>query len=282
LDRALGPYRGKQTSELALFRSLYDTLLPGDVVLGDRLFGPYCDIADLRRRQGDVVFRLHAHRRADFRRGRRLGPDDHLVTWHKPTRCPAHLSAEAFASLPDQLTLREVRVRVNQPGFRVRSLVVVTTLTDAAVYTREAIANLFRQRWHAELDLRSLKAVMHMDVLRCLSPDMVRKEIDMHLLAYNLLRSVMGAAAQEHQIPVRELSFKGTQHLFQAFYHMIISADPQTLPALCTALLKAASQHRVGNRPDRYEPRKRKRAAKPYPHMTLPRDQERNLCLKNH
>src|SRR5262249_15222699 len=125
------------------------------------------------------------------------------------------------------------------------------------------------------------KAVMHMDVLRCETPGMIRKEIWMHLLAYNLLRSVMCAAAQEHDVPVRELSFKGTEQLLQAFYHLLVSVPAEHLASLCTLLLKATSQHRVGNRPDRYEPRKCKRAAKPYPRLKLSREQERKLCLQN-
>lgn len=279
LELAMGPYQGKRSGELSLFRGLQDALIEGDILLGDRLFGTYCDIVRLVKRGVDGIFRLHAHRKADFRRGRRLGKDDHLVTWHKPTRRPDWLSAEEFAALPATWELREVRVRVAIPGFRVKSLVVVTTLTDPEQFSREDIANLFRQRWHAELDLRSIKAVMQMDVLRCKTPDMVRKEMWSHLLAYNLLRSVMCAAAEEYGIPVRQVSFKGTLQLLNAFYHFIITSDPQRLAALCTTLLKAVQEHRVGNRPNRYEPRKRKRAAKPYPAMKSSRADERKQCL---
>jgi hypothetical protein len=281
LEAALGPYRGKNSGELTLFRGLSDPFTPGDILLGDRLFCTYCDMARLKSQGVDSVFRLHAHRRADFRRGRRLGHDDHVVIWTKPTTGPEWLSAEEFAALPDELALREVRVRVAKPGYRVQTLVVVTTLTDPDEFSRDDIAELFRQRWHAELDLRSIKAVMHMDVLRCETPAMVRKEVWMHLLAYNLLRSVMCAAAEEHDLRVRELSFKGTEQLLEAFYALLISTPTEHLETLCTILLRATSQHRVGHRPDRYEPRKRKRAAKPYPRLKLPRDQERNLCARN-
>ena len=279
LELAIGPYRGKQTGELSLFRQLQETLVAGDILLGDKLFCTYLDIARLVTRGVDVVVRLHAHRKVDFRRGQRLGPNDHLVVWHKPTSRPDWLSAEEFAALPAELTMREVRVRVAIPGFRVQSLVVVTTLTDSQQFSAEDIANLYRQRWHAELDLRSIKSVMQMDVLRCKTPDMVRKEIWAHLLAYNLLRSVMCAAAEEHGMPVREVSFKGTLQLLNAFYHCIITSDPQRLEAICTRLLIAVRQHRVGNRPNRYEPRKRKRPAKPYPAMKASRRDERKQCL---
>ncbi|MGH8529559.1 MAG: IS4 family transposase [Nevskiales bacterium] len=281
LDMACGPYRGKHCGELSLFRAMNYPFQAGDILLGDRLFCTYCDIARLRRAGVDLVFRLNAARRADFRRGRRLGHDDHVLRWRKPTRRPDWLSEAEFAALPDELELREVRVRVKLPGFRVRSLIVVTTLLDPQQFSKHDVAELFRQRWHAELDLRSIKTVMQMDVLRCKTPEMVRKELWVHLLAYNLLRSVMCAAAAEHELPVRQLSFKGTMQLLNAFYHLLVTSAPDALESLCTSLLHAVQEHRVGDRPNRYEPRKRKRAAKPYAPLKKPRDEERKLCLRN-
>ena len=278
LESAIGPYCGKSASELALFRRLQPSLCGGDILLADRFFCSYCDLARLQARKVDVVVRLHAKRRADFRRGRRLGRDDHVVIWRKPRSCPDWMSAEEFAAVPDELPMREVRVHLSKPGARAKTIVVVTTLTDPTQWSREEIAELYRERWHAELDLRSIKDVMHMDVLRCETPAMVRKEIDMHLLAYNLLRSVMCAAAAEHGVPVRELSFKGVKQLLEAFYQTLICAPADHLETLVTTVLKATTQHRVGNRPDRYEPRKRKRAAKPYARLKLSRNEERKLC----
>jgi hypothetical protein len=278
LEVAIGRYRGKSSGELTLFRGMHDPFDPGDILLGDRLFCTYCDIARLQGKKVDFVFRLNANRRTDFRRGRRLGHDDHVVIWNKPIRCPDWLTAEEFAALPKELPLREVRVRVAKPGYRVKSLVVVTTLTDPEQFSRGDITELFRQRWHAEVDLRSIKTVMHMDVLRCETPEMVRKEIWMHLLAYNLLRSIMCAAAEEHSLRVRELSFKGAEQLLQGLYLLLVCTPAKHLPTLCTILLKATTQHQVGHRPDRYEPRKRKRDAKPYPRLKLSREQERKLC----
>lgn len=281
LDMALGPYRGKRSGELSLFRSLpADVFDPGDIVLADRLYGTFVDMARLLEAGVDGVFRLNAQRKADFRRGRRLGHDDQLVTWHRPTKCPEWLSPEQFLALPETLSVRQLRVRIDQPGFRVQTLVVVTTLLDPQQYPPEEIAKLYRARWHAELDLRSIKTVMQMDVLRCQSPEMVRKEAWMHLLAYNLLRSVMAAAGEACDTCVRELSFKGTLQLLNAFSHLLITCERDHLPELCDRLLKAVAEHRVGDRPDRYEPRKRKRQPKAYPRMKQTRDIERKLCLK--
>lgn len=282
LEAAVGPYRGPGAGELTLFRSLHASLQTGDLLLGDRLFCSYFDLAALQRQGVDAVVRLHASRRADFRRGKRLGSDDHVVLWKKPKGSSPWLSAQARAEMPQELALREVRVQVKIPGYRDRTLVVVTTLTDPAQWSREDIAELYQQRWQAELNLRSIKDVMHMDELRCQSPDLVRKEIWMHLLAYNLLRSVMCAAAEEHDLRAREVSFKGAKQLVEAFYHLLVCTPAEHLEDLCTTLLKAAAQNRVGQRPGRYEPRKRKRAPKPYPPLKLSRDSERKLCARNH
>ncbi len=279
LDAAIGPCRGKGTGELSLFRSL-DVLARGDLLLADRLYCTYCDIARLQQQGVDVIFRMHVARHVDFRRGRRLGRHDHLVTWKKPTAKPDTLSEADFAALPSELTVRELRVRVNIPGFRVRSLLLVTTLSDPSEFAVADVAELYRSRWHAELNLRSIKTVMQMDVLRCKSPEMVRKEIWAHLLAYNLLRSILCAAAAEHGLNVPELSFKGSLQLLGAFYHLIITSPLERLEALCTTLLAAVAQHRVGDRANRYEPRKRKRPAKPYAPLKLSRAEERKRCRR--
>lgn len=276
LNAAMGPYCGKKTGELSLFRQLDDACLSGDVLLGDRLFCNYADVARLQARGVDVVFAHDNKRVVDFRRGQRLGKDDHLITWSKPKQRPEGIDSPEFAAAPQSLTLREVRVRISIRGQRVRELVVVTTLLDPHEFSLAEIAALYRQRWQAELDLRSIKCVMQMDVLRCQSPEMVRKEIWMHLLAWNLLRSVMCCAAAENDVAVRGLSFKSAQQLLAAFHHQLTTAELERLEAVCTILLQALLPHRVGQRPNRHEPRKRKRPPKQYPQMRLPRAEERN------
>ena len=191
------------------------------------------------------------------------------------------MTAQEFAALPDQLTVREVRVRVTTPGFRVQTLVLVTTLTDPGQVSKDDLAELFRHRWQAELNLRAITSVMQMDVLRCQTAEMVRKEIWMHALAYNLLRSRMCSVAERQGCSVREISFKASQQLLQAFHHQLLVATCAALSRLCETLFQALRVHRVGDRPDRYEPRKRKRDPKRYPPMKLTRPEERKLCLKH-
>jgi putative transposase len=169
LEAALGQYQGKQTGENSLFRTLHETLAAGDVVLADRYFSGWFDIALAQQRSVDVVVRKHQLRVTDFRTGVRLGPEDHLVFWPKPRR-PNWMSADVYAALPDVQILREVRVRVRQRGFRTRSLLVVTTLVSPAGYTAAEIGELYRRRWQAELNLRSIKIVLQMDHLRCKTP----------------------------------------------------------------------------------------------------------------
>jgi hypothetical protein len=157
LDLALGSCRGKWSGETALFRSLHDCLEAGDIVLADRYFCSYGELALLRQRRVDAVLRLHQCRKVDFRRGHRLGPDDHLVVWIKPTR-PEWMDEAAYQALPPSLLVREARLWVHRPGFRTKVLLVATTLLDPATAERRKLAALYRQRWHAEIDQASCRS----------------------------------------------------------------------------------------------------------------------------
>jgi hypothetical protein len=269
LEAAVGPYKGKEASELGLLRQISGILQRGDIALGDRFFSSYWVIVDSQARGADVVFRLHQTRKPDFRRGRRLGPHDHIVTWPKAQR-PDWMSPAEYAKMPMELKLREIRVRIKDPGKRTRTIVIVTTLLDATKYPASALANLFRQRWNAELDIRSIKTTMAMEMLRTKTPDMVRKEIGMHLLAYNLIRGVMAEAARGREVQPRELSFNGARQTMRAFEETHLY-EPKQIAADFPLLLNLISQKRVGDRPDRNEPRAVKRRPKPYHLLTIPR-----------
>jgi hypothetical protein len=268
LDAALGRYQGKQTGETGLLRSIEDVLQKGDVLLADRYFSGWCDTARLLRRGIDTVIRKHQTRATDFRTGQRLGKDDHLVVVKKAER-PEWLSREEYRQLPDELTLREVRIRVRQRGFRTKEIIVVTTLLDAERYSAAALADLYRRRWQAELNLRSLKIVLQMDHLRCKTPHRVRNEFRMHLLAYNLIRKVVAAGAIRAGVEPWSISFKGTLQTFNQL--LLVLATDISVDKWCQALLDALVKHLVGNRPDRIEPRVLKRRGKTYPLMIKPR-----------
>jgi hypothetical protein len=270
LSAALGKYQGKQTGENSLFRTLHSLLNEGDVVLADRYFSGWFDLALIRRRSAHVVVRKHQLRATDFRTGQRMGKDDHLVCWPKPQR-PTWMNPEEYAELPSSLTLREVRVRVEQEGFRTRELVVVTTLLDSEKYLADEIAKLYRRRWQAELNLRSLKVVLQMDHLRCKTPHRVRNEFYMHLVAYNLIRQAMAVAAARAGREPWTVSFKGTLQTVENLLPLL--ATKISTDTWCDALLEAIAAHLVGNRPDRFEPRVKKRRPKPYRKMTKPRQE---------
>src|SRR5688500_16439437 len=268
LNAALGKYQGKQTGENSLFRTLHPMLQEGDVVLADRYFSGWFDMALIQGRGAHVVVRKHQLRATDFRMGHRLEKDDQWVYWKKPQR-PKWMSEEEYAALPDFLKLREVRVRVRQKGFRTRELVVVTTLLDAETYVAEEIAKLYRRRWQSELKLRSLKIVLQMDQLRCKTPHRVRNEFYMHLVAYNLIRKVMAIAAAKAEVEPWTVSFKGTLQTLTKLLPLLNTR--LSTESWCEAVLNATATHVVGNRPDRFEPRLKKRRPKQYKFIKEPR-----------
>jgi hypothetical protein len=269
LDVAMAPYQGKRTGETTLLRRLLGQLEAGDILLADAIFSTYSILALLLLQGVDLVSHHDGRRHVDFRQGRQLGRYDHVVLWHKPVRS-FWMSRKLYRALPETLTVREVKVEVSQKGFRRRYLLLVTTLLDPRVYPKDELATAFRCRWHAELDLRSIKHVMQMDVLRCKSPSMVRKEIWMHLLAYNLIRKLMAQAAAVVGICPRDISFKGTLQTLVAFAAAGWSC-PDQRNELYAAVLKAVATHRVNDRPDRVEPRAVKRRPKKQVFLNEPR-----------
>jgi len=275
LDLGICRYAGKGQSESGLLRTMWTIFRPGDVLLGDRLMCAWVEMVMLKVRGVDSVCHFTSHRRADFRRGKRLGLGDHIVQWLKPTK-PRSIDRETYNGLPEFLLIRECRVRVEQPGFRIKNLVVATTLLDADEFSKDDLVTLYRARWNAELDLRSLKRTLQMDVLRCKTPELVRKEIWTHILAYNLIRTIMAQAATKHEVAPRTISFKGAVQTLEAF-QPVIAIQGQNNPAfrrhIYQKLLDAIATNRVAHRPDRYEPRLRKRRPKHYAFLRKPRNE---------
>jgi putative transposase len=278
LDVALGPCFGKRSGETSLLRTLLRRIKKGSIVLGDRSFASYFGIAELLQREIDGVFRMHQRRKIDFRRGRCLGIADHIVIWQKPAR-PEWMDEATYAQMPDEMRVRELRFRVEQPGYRVDEIVLVTTLLESVVYTKEELADLFLKRWNIELDLRSIKIVMQMDVLRCKSPDLVNKELWVHMLAYNIIRELMVTAAAKNGAEPREISFKGTLQALTAFRDATRTANPERRARLWEEMFVAIAHDRVGDRPGRVEPRAKKRRPKQYDLLNCSRKEARNRLL---
>lgn len=267
---ALGPYSGKETGETALLRELLERLQPGDIMLADRFYCSYFLIALFQELGIDFVARLHQRRQADFQRGRRLGPGDHVVTWLRPPK-PDWMDQATYERMPLSLSMREVQVQVQEPGFRVESLVVVTTLTAAEEYTRDDIAELYHQRWLVELDIRSLKTTLGMDILRCKSPAMVHREIGTCLLAYNLIRKTMLEAALAAGRSPRQLSFTAALQKIAASWATLAVGNDTLLVLLIEVHLSDLAGNLVGDRPGRVEPRAVKRRPKPHKLLNQPR-----------
>src|SRR4029450_8632599 len=218
--------------------------------------------------------------RADFRRGKRLGRHDHIVRWYKPTSIRS-LNWHALKKLPEYITVRETLSPVAQPGFRTKTIVIVTTLLDNQQATPNDLATLYRARWNNELDLRSIKRTLQMHELRCKTPELVRKEIWTHILAYNLIRTIMAQAAALHGLAPRSISFKGTIQTVEAFQPIIERAyHPAHRLELCRHLLNAIATHQVADRPNRFEPRVKKHRRNHFGWLMKPRAQMKLLMAK--
>lgn len=281
LDVAIARYAGKGQGEVTLLRQLSNLFSAGDVVLGDCLMSNWRNLFDLGDRGVHVVTRLNkALRAVDFRLGQRLGKDDHLVEWPRPYL--RDVSGAAQRAMPRFLTVREARVFIKQTGFRTKQIVIVTNLLDPVCYPKEDLADLYRRRWNNELDLRSIKSEMGMECLRCKTPELVRKEIWAHALAYNLIRTVMAQAATNNGLQPRTISFKGALQTLEAFRPVIAlrGHSGSARATLYRHLLDAITQHRVADRPNRFEPRRIKRRHKHYIPLAIPRHEAKLQILR--
>jgi hypothetical protein len=261
LDWAQGPCRGKESGEQALFRELMPKLGQGDVLLVDRYHCTYFTAAQLLAQGVALVTRQHHRRRTDFRRGQRLGKRDHLVHWQRPPR-PAWMDPETYARMPESLHMRETEI-----GGRV----LVTTFTDPKFVSASELDQLYARRWQVEVDLRSIKSALGMDILRGKSPTMVDKEIAVYLLAYNLICALMLRAARDAPITPRRLSFKTAVQLYLAFEQQLRFSGSHRVASLIAHLLSALSNALLPLRPDRVEPHAIKRRPKNHALLTVPR-----------
>jgi hypothetical protein len=260
--------------EINLFRSMYQYLGTGDIALGDQLYGTYADICLTKERMIDSVFRIHWRRKTDFRRGKIIGCYDHIVQWSKPISCSQGLSPDLYRRLPDEVTVREVRYKVEVKGFRPNEITLATTLLDSEEYPKEELAQLYEMRWDVEIDLRHLKTTMRMEHLPNRTPHMVRNELYMHLLAYNLVRTLMFQAGVTYQVTPVRLSFQATiQHLLNFSRELAHEGEPKTRQRIHRELLYSISKEQLPNRQGRVEPRLKKRRPKSYGWLKKPRKQ---------
>lgn len=264
---AIGPYAGKETGETALLRKVLDAFEPGDVMLADRYFCSFLMLAIFKSLGVDACIRLHQLRKVDPCKVRWLGPNDYIDTWHKPPRTP-WMSQELYDALPRRMDIRIVSFTATT-DHETEPLQVVTTLLDQTACPAEDIGALYGYRWHAELDLRSIKQLLNLDHLRCKSPDMIRRELWTTLLAYNMVRVVCAQAAFTHDKLARQMSF--TIACNTLLSQWLMPPDPAIRETLGRYNLQQIAANEVGDRPGRIEPRVIKRRPKPYTLMTRPR-----------
>ena len=278
LSYAMG---NKKSHELPLFRKQWNIFKDGDIFLGDKGFCSYFDIANLEGHGVDSVVTLA--RRAPVRPAdslKKLGPNDLLITWKRPAyNAILSYSKEAWEALPKELVLRQIKVRVKYPGFRTKWFHIVTTLLDAAQYPAEELAELYFKRWDVELFFRDIKTTMGMDILRCLTPEMVRREIVMHFIAYNCIRRLMCEAAEEADVEVRVVSFKGSVQALRSWEpHLNQAKISRTERSrLISDLYEAMTNTTIRQRPGRSEPRCLKRRPKSYQLLTSPRHEMKEI-----
>ena len=258
-------------SERRMLQEIYKHVVPQDIILGDRGCCSYAEIATLLERGVDTVFRVNATKKVDFRQGTHIETYDHIDTWVRPNHKVRWMTSEEYRQLPDDLSLREVRYLIHTPGFRSKKVTLITTLLDANIYTKSDLASLYFRRWETEVNLRHLKTTMKMNFIDSKTPKMVRNQVQVHLLAYNLIRRLMFDSGNLHQVDHLRLSFKGTIDTLASYLPRLSIADEHfTLLYFC--FFWSIAQKIVPLRPNRYEPRLIKRRKNPaYSYMTKPR-----------
>ena len=272
-----------RVQELPLLRRMLQRFDSGDVVVADRAYQSYADVVEWQRHGIDVLLQLNEAPRPNLQGLRRLGRNDTLMVWRRPKNRIRHLSPEQWAALPESMHVRRVEATVATPGFRTQHIQVLTTLLDEATYPPESIAELYRDRWMAELNLRSLKTTLKMEVLRGKSPDIVRKEVYMYAVTYNLIRSLMWRAARIHDGDPRRLSLSGTQQRIAAMAaHLECLATGQHFVALIQRLIERIAADKLPDRPGRIEPRAVKRRPKSYLRLTRSRAQIQAQLRQSH
>lgn len=278
LDYAKG---NKHQHELGLLDKLMDRFRPRDLVLADRGFSNYVLMGLLLLRGVNCLFRLHQSRPVDFRKGKRLGKGDRLVTWSKPKQKPRYLPQKWWKRVPSELSVRLIRFRLEVPGYRSKNVVLVTTLTDPK-YSAQELAQLYARRWRIELWFRDIKTTMGMESLRCKSPAMAHKELEMYLIAYNLIRGLMVEAGIIYDVPLDRISFKGTVDAARQYSLALAQAGKKKKQRQLVAdLLRVIALDQVPDRPGRREPRAVKRRPKPYPLLNKPRHQFKEVTHRS-
>jgi hypothetical protein len=271
----------RKVAERTLFRRLWNALEAGDVLLADRGFCSLADYHLLLRRGVDLVMRLHQRRAAGVRMVGKLGRGDTLAEWTKSKIRPRWLTPKRWAAIPGAVRVRHITFSVDIKGFRTARITVATTLLDPREFPASHFADLYRRRWAVELYFRDIKTSLGMDILRCQTPEMIEKELIMHVIAYNLIRATMLQAAAAEGRDIARISFKGTCQTLREWAPVLALAPARDRQRLVQAMLKAIARDPLPFRPDRTEPRATKRRPKNYQLLNKPRRQFKECPHRN-
>ncbi len=271
----------KKNNELPLFRQQLDTFRPDDIFLGDKGFCSYFDMVKLKELGVDSALTLARRKPASKSNClKQIGENDLLIKWDRPKYNPGlSYSRETLDQLPLELELRQIRVVVNQPGYRTKGFFIVTTLLDPIKYPSEEIAELYLKRWDVELFFRDIKTTMGMDILRCQTPEMISKEILMNFIAYNCVRRLMYEAAERVDVAVRLVSFKGSLQAIRNWEPQLNHdklSNTERIKML-DDLYGTVTGLPLQQRPGRREPRCLKRRQKNYQLLTKPRHEMQEM-----
>lgn len=265
MDVKYGGVLGKKTGEQSLFRQMFPSILPGDVVVGDSLYDSYRDMATLQQKGAFMVCGINGTRRSPFT-GRCQMIEDTNKTLKRPDFDASRFTQDEWDALPETLDVRIIRYQVRG---RKAEITVVTTLLDCKKYPAADIAGLYKQRWEGELDIRSIKSVMGMSKLSCHTPEMLERELLTYYLAYNLVRVAMCDAARIAKLKPRDLSFKHSKDSWLLLGQDLTNENDYAW------LLWSIADSPLNKRPGRQEPRKIKRRNGKYELMKMPRNQEK-------
>jgi hypothetical protein len=260
-------------AERVLFRTMSKALCRGEILLADRGFCSFFDVAWLLLQGVDSVVRLNEIRSVNSYKVKRLGKDDWLVRWTRPAKRALVVPARQWEKLPAEILLRQVTYHILIKGLRTHKVTVVTTLLDPLAYPAGDFANLYLRRWQAELFLHQIKQILQMETLSCRTPAMVQKQLCIHLIAYNLIRCLIWEAAMKAHVPLERISFKATLAFVLEWAPLLFSSaqQPSLYKRLRNRLLSYLATCLVPSRPGRREPRAIKRRPKPFQLLSGPR-----------
>ena len=262
----------KHDSEKRQWRQMWRVFQKDDIIVGDKGFCSYANIAFLKSSLGvDSIFRLGKQRKIDFSNARNIGKNQWLTTWKKSRVKNKGWTDEEWQELDDEITVRIIKISEYIPGFRTKDIFLASSLLDPKVYDIETVEELYLERWTVEVFFRDMKTSLKMDILKSKKPMMIEKELYMFAIAYNLIRLLILEASRITENSYRKVSFKGAIHQLFQWWDQLVQATQKFFRKIRELFLNKLADSLLVIRPRRSEPRALKRRWKSYQLLTKPR-----------